>query len=407
MYMYVIHVMICSSANTQIQQYSESTLDHPPPPYHATGTTFTGTTLTSKSGNSTSPYDIEDDYFDLPFNDDPTQAYLSLGLTPQSQLSPADHIGSGSDGNNFFPSMPPPVMPSAFNGGIPVDSPFNISGSSGGGMVMPDAFPGATDQQTRKGSTGSRRSRHDHNPLSQGYPIKLAPVPEQSDPMEDGLYNGGRRRRSRQEMFSDGSSGSSVDETSFMFPSNSTQLQRQRGMRKKSGMRRVENGWSQSSQDGMVFSNRNAIGNHHDDVPERDIPLSDLRGSPRQKGQYIRRQAKEKELHRQKDILMKKAAEEERRRILQQEQRAAMIARDYGSTRFREVDIDEQVEKSQGSSRVLQEAMKYEAQMQLMQERSSQNSGLSYDRMSQERQRPQRQSSNGRIVNTYDQFTTI
>jgi hypothetical protein len=403
-------------------------LDHPPPPYHGTGTTFTGTTLTSKSGNSTSPYDIEDDYFDLPFNDDPTQAYLSLGLTPQSQLSPADHIGSGSDGHNFFPSMPPPVMPSAFNPGIPVDSPFNISGSSGGGMIMPDAFPGVIDQP-RKGSGGSsRRSRHDHNPLSQGYPMKLAPVPEQSDPMEDGLYNGSRRRNSRQEIFNgrDDNSGSSddVDETSFMmFPSadldssNSSQLQRQRGLRKKSGMRRGDNGWSQSSQDGVIISNRNAIGNYRDDIPERDIPLLDLGGgSPRHVGKYIRqqarerelqKQAKERELQKQKELLMRKVAEEEKRRILQQNQRAAMIAKDYGSTRYREVDIDEQVEKSQGSSRVLQEAMKYEAQMQLMQERTSQTSGLSYDRMSQERQHPQRQSSNGRIVNTYDQFTTI
>ncbi len=390
-------------------------MDHPPPPYHGTGTTFTGTTLTSKSGNSTSPYDIEDDYFDLPFNDDPTQNYLSLGLTPQSQLSPADHIGSGSDGNNFFPSMPPPVMPSAFNPGIPADSPFNISGSSGGGMIMPDAFPGMFDQP-RKGSGGSKRSRHDHNPLSQGYPIKLAPVPEQSDPMEDGLYNGSRRRNSRQEIFDD-SSGSSVDvdETSFMiFPSadvdssNSSQLQRQRGLRNRSGMRRGDNGWSQSSQDGIVISNRSAIGNHRDDVPERDIPLLDLGGgSPRHAGKYIRQQAKERELQKQRELLMRKVAEEEKRRILQQNQRAAMIAKDYGSTRYREVDIDEQVEKSQGSSRVLQEAMKYEAQMQLMQERTSQNSGLSYDRMSQERQRPQRQSSNGRIINTYDQFTTI
>ena len=391
-------------------------MDHPPPPYHATGTTFTGTTLTSKSGNSTSPYDIEDEYFDLPFNDDPTQGYLSLGLTPQSQLSPPDHIGSGSDGNNFFPSMPPPVMPSAlnFNSGIPVDSPFNISGSSSGGMVMPDAFPGpgVIDQPRR--SSGGRRNRHDHNPLSQGYPIKLAPVPEQSDPMDDG-FGGSQRRRSRQEMFNgrggDDSSGSSVDETSFMFPSadldsgSNSQLHRQRGLRKKSGTRRVDNGWSPSSQDGMVYSNRSAIVNHHDDVPERDIPLYEVQGSPRHNGKFVRQQAKEKELLRQKEILKKRAADDEKRRILQQEKRAAMIAKDYGATRFREIDIDEEVEKSQGSSRVLQEAMKFEAQMQLMQE--SQSPGTNhFDRVSQER-RPSRQSSNGRIINTYDQFTTI
>ena len=322
--------------------------------------------------------------------------------------------------------MPPPVMPSAFNSGIPVDSPFNISGSSGGGMVMPDAFPGSVvADHPRKGS-GNRRSRHDHNhnPLSQGYPMKLPPVPEQSDPMEDAFsepYGGGQRRRSRQEMFNgrggDDSSSSSNDETSFMFPSadldssSSSQLHRQRGLRKKSGTRRVENGWSQSSQDGMVFLNKGAMMNHHEDVPERDIPMYELQGSPRHKGKHIRQQAKERELQRQKELLKQKAAEDERRRILQQEHRAAKIAKDYGSTRYREVDIDQQVyERSQGSGRVLQEAMKFEAQMQLMQEKvgESQSPGTNhnYDRMSQER-RPQRQSSYGHIVNTYDQFTTI
>ena len=143
-----------------------------------------------------------------------------------------------------------------------------------------------------------------------------------------------------------------------------------------------------------------------DDIPERDIPMYELQGSPRHKGKFIRQQAKERELQRQKELLKKKAAEEERRRILQQEHRAAMIAKDYGSTRYREINIDHEVsERSQGSSRVLQEAMKFEAQMQLMQEKvvGSQSPGTN---MSQER-RPQRQSSYGRIVNTYDQFTTI
>ena len=404
--------------------YSESTMDHPPPPYHATGTTITGTTMSSKSGNSTSPYDIEDEYFDLQFNDDPTQAYLSLGLTPLSQLSPQDHVGPDSDGNNFFPSMPPPVMPSAFNSGIPVDSPFNISGSSGNGIVMPDAFPGVTDQPRK--SSGSRRSRHDHNPLSQGYPIKLAPVPEQSDPVDDNYsepYSGQRSRhghrlyngRGREES----SSSESNDEAStlMMFPSadldsgSNSQLQRQGGRRRKSGTRRIDNGWSQSSQDAMVFSNEAAL---RDDIPERDIPPYLAESSPRRKGKYLRQQAREEELRRQQELLIRKQEEEERRRILQQEHRAAMIAKDYGSTRYREVDIDQQVQRSQGSSRVLQEAMKFEA-MQMMQERErgvgSQNSEASnnFERMSQERRvmNPQRQTSHGRVVNSYEQFTTI
>ena len=394
---------------------------HPPPPYHATGTTITGTTLSTKSGNSTSPYDIEDDYFELPFNDDPTQAYLSLGLTPLSQLSPQDHTGSGSDGNNFFPSMPPPVMPSAFNSGIPVDSPFNISSNSGGGIVMPDAFPGMSDQPRK--SSGSRRSRHDHNPLSQGYPIKLAPVPEQSDPIDDNYSEpySGMRSRYGHRMYNgrESSSSDSNDESSnlMMFPSadvgmgSNSQLQRQGGKRRKSGTRRIDNGWSQSSQDAMMFSNEGAM---RDDIPERDIPVYVAQSSPRQKGKYIRQQARQKELMRQKELLRRKNEDEERRRILQQEQRFAKIAQDYGSTRFREVDIDQQVQLSQSSSRVLQEAMKIEA-MQQMQKRergnhASQSPGMNnHERMSQERHmmNPQRQSSYGHIINSCEQFTTI
>ena len=291
-------------------------------------------------------------------------------------------------------------------------------------MVMPDAYPGVIVDQPRK-SSGGRRSRHDHNPLSQGYPIKLAPVPEQSDPVDDVFSDSYNGRRNMQRMYNgrggggwneeESSSGDSENETSLMFPSadlgaSNSQLQRQRGVRKKSGTRRIENGWSQSSEDGMVYSNRGAI---DDDLPERDIPPYMANASPREKGKYLRQQARERELMRQKELLRQKAEEDERRRILQQEHRAAMIARDYGSTKYREVDIDQQVEMSQG--RVLQEAMKYEAQMQLMQEskgvRGSQSPGThhSRERMSQEKQlvSPQRQTSYGRIVNSFDQFTTI
>lgn len=397
-------------------------MDHPPPPYHGTGTSITGTTLSSKSGNSTSPYDIEDDLFDLKFNDDQTQAYLSLGLTPLSQLSPQDHTGSGSDGNNFFPSMPPPVMPSAFNSGIPVDSPFNISGSSGSGMVMPDAFPGVTDQPRR--SSGSRRNRHDHNPLSQGYPIKLAPVPEQSDPIDDNYSEpySGMRSRHRHRMYNgrDSSSSDSNDESSnlMMFPSadlsssSNSQLQRQGGKRRKSGTRRTDNGWSQSSQDAMIFSNGGAM---CDDIPEQDIPAYIAQHSPRQKGKYLRQQARQYELMRQKELLRRKQEDDERKRILQQEERAARIAKSYGSTGYREVDIDEQVQLSQSNSRVLREAMKFEAMQQLQRRErggiDSQSPGMNnYERMSQERHMimsPQHQSNYGHIINSCEQFTTI
>ena len=129
-------------------------------------------------------------------------------------------------------------MPSAINSGIPVDSPFNIS--SGGGMVMPDVFP-------RKGS-GSIRTQHDHNPLSQGYPIKLPPVPELSDPREvvfSELHSGGQLKRSNL--------GGATSSNKVTFPladldsSSSSQLHRQRGLRKKSGTRRINSASSQST----------------------------------------------------------------------------------------------------------------------------------------------------------------
>ena len=316
-------------------------------------------------------------------------------------------------------------MPSAFSSGIPLDSPFNISGSSGSGMVMPDAFPGGVIADHPRKSSGGRKNRHDHNPLSQGYPMKLAPVPEQSDPVDDVFvdsYNGRKKQRHGDVMYNGGgwddeesSSGGSTEETDIlMFPSadlasSNSQLQRQRGMRKKSGTRRMENGWSQSSQDAMVYSNRGAL---RDDVPERDdIPDYMAQASPRQKGKFLRQQAREREVTKQKERLKKQAEEDERRRILQQQERAAKIARDYGSTHFREVDIDEQVQMSQNGGRVFQEAMRLEAQLQLKQEkglRSSQSQG-SRERMSQEKQlvSPKRQTSRSRVVNSYDQFTTI
>lgn len=208
-----------------------------------------------------------------------------------------------------------------------------------------------------------------------------------------------------------------------MFPSadmgagSSGHLQRQRGKRRKSGTRRIDNGWSQSSQDALVFSNQGAAVDHHDSIPVRDTPPFELQGSPRQQGKYLRQQAREKELAkqkelaRQKDLLMRKLAEEERRRILQQEQRAAMIAKDYGSTRYREVDIDQHLQRSQ-SGRVMKEAMKFEAHLQIMQEKGvgSQSPSMNHDRMlSHERhiKSPERQSNYGRVVNSYDQFTTI
>ncbi len=75
-----------------------------------------------------------------------SQPYLSLGLTPISQLSP-DPLMSSSTGTSelgFFPSMPPPISPisSMMNtGGISVDIddlPDHHTGLDN--LVMPDGF---------------------------------------------------------------------------------------------------------------------------------------------------------------------------------------------------------------------------------------------------------------------------
>lgn len=56
----------------------------------------------------------------MSFHDEPaSQAYLSLGLTPLSQLSPADNQDVG-----FFPSIPPPLATADHS--IPVDGPLFI-----------------------------------------------------------------------------------------------------------------------------------------------------------------------------------------------------------------------------------------------------------------------------------------
>jgi len=60
----------------------------------------------------------------LSFHDEATQPYLSLGLTPLSQLSPPDDQDVG-----FFPGLPPPIATNSNDHGgysIPVDGPLLI-----------------------------------------------------------------------------------------------------------------------------------------------------------------------------------------------------------------------------------------------------------------------------------------
>ena len=173
---------------------------------------------TSSSMERSTDYDEDEDEGQLVLPDyDASQAYLSLGLTPLSQLSPDAHT-SGDFG--YFPSMPPPVAPSTSSifstssSSLAMDNPFSLH--SGGGhsngiidsSMMPDAIP---DRRSRK-------SKYDAQPLSQGFPLRLEPVMEQSPPNSE--FSGKQNGFSSSGDSSQGSPSISVGQPSHMlFPS--------------------------------------------------------------------------------------------------------------------------------------------------------------------------------------------
>jgi hypothetical protein len=194
--------------------------------YADTGTVHTGATTmagyTSSSIEKSSDYDEDEDEGQLVLPDyDASQAYLSLGLTPLSQLSPDAHT---SNDFGFFPSMPPPVAPSTTSlfttstsaSSLAMDNPFSLH--SGGGQsnsiidssMMPDAYP----------ERRPRKSKYDNQPLSQGFPLKLEPVMEQSPPISNSQFSGKQNGFSSSGESSKGSPSLSIDPPSrFMFPS--------------------------------------------------------------------------------------------------------------------------------------------------------------------------------------------
>ncbi len=308
---------------------------------------------TSGTGRS-SPYVEyeEDEFIDLQFSEDPTQAYLSLGLTPLSQIDnfPASNDldnGGTSENLGFFPSMPPPVSPMSsvfsINTGIPVDSPFNINSGGGGGsgMVMPDAF--STDTTSSRRPMVSRKGKIDLNAaLSQGYALTLETVPEQSGSLDvdNGLRNGGHigiitngNAESSSDSFEDQSS-----ERDNLFPSadisgSNLSLTRQKGVRMRSGVRRGTD--YLPSDGGMSFLNK-------DFDTDVDLPVKIGRHgslSPSEEDRIIRQQAREKiearERAKQKELRLQRLAEDSRRNRLLHEQRAKS-GWDYGATRSRE-----------------------------------------------------------------------
>ena len=384
------------------------------------------------SRNTSSPYEYdEDELIDLQFSEDPTQNYLSLGLTPLSQIDnfPAsnDILDTGSEGIGFFPSMPPPVTPMTpmtplynVESGIPVDSAF-ANGRASGGMVMPEAIPADARR------AGGRKGKLDLNPMSQNYPVKLETVPEQSGSLvSDNGFDNSRYIGIITNGNADDSSGDSFEATgtessNLLFPSadgaSNLSLHRQGGKRRKSGTRRSTeqlDGSQDNFPHGLMISNRDVDDSDDVDVPVRINRFGSL--DPETDGHKIRARAREKEivrqreLARQKEIHLRRMVEEDRRKRLLQDQLSRRIASDYGSTRAREAGIPDMHRRppgavnyayQRGNSSVMQEAMKFEAQMQLR-DKAPQN----FNQPRRQRE-PHPPPMDDGIIEKYDQLTTL
>ena len=390
------------------------------PATYQTATSATASVTTA--GGKTTSYEDDDELIDLNFTEYPaSQPYLSLGLTPLSQLSP-DITSSGND-LGFFPSMPPPVSPvsaSVFSTGISVDSPFSLAGaghreSPGGALVMPDAVP---TLDSRRASKLSRTKQHD-NPLSQGYLTRLDPVPEGSGPLDDGSYyhNGQRihtNSSSSDEMYGEESS------KRLIFPSANLSSQPSKQRRKSSSSGKREHALDASNSewemsDSLVFHNSRAVQNGHiSREDERDLPVKLSRSemddvSPRQKARSLRQQLRQEEILKQKIQLQKKEEEEERKRKAMQEQRAARISKNYGMTRTQEaVDLLGKEAKEHGRA-VFREAAKYDAQIQFNAERIASSPPTSRQHSREPSVDHQRRPSkdSGRDVVIFDQVTAL
>jgi len=351
----------------------------PPPSYSVTQEG----TVKSQITNSSYEMEEEDD-LDFRFDDGTaTQPYLSLGLTPLSQLSPPD-LGmsptGGDHGEGFvFPSMLPPITPissifsiagpSANHQGIPSDSPFNIAG--GKAMLMPEANPSAPDRGSLNANVMPRKPKKGKHDI-QAHGMTLEPVLEQSSSLDEHypatISNG---------IVPSSSSSSSNDDPSvgLLFPSAdphtdySSPLQRKAGKRLKSGTRRKpeDNQYLSVDQDNMVVKNEAFMA---DSAPVRLTPSY----SPRQQGRKVREETRELEFVRQKELLKRKKAEEEEARLLNRQRSMQKIAMDYGSTRKQ--GLDQNV--SMPLNLVQQEAIRIEAQLELMKEQSKENHQVSY-----------------------------
>ena len=229
-------------------------------------------------------------------------------------------------------------------------------------MLMPEANPGTSDRMSSSNASmvprKSKKGKHD----IQAHGMTLEPVLELSSSLDEhypaSISNG---------IIPSSSSSSSNDDPSvgLLFPSAdphmdySSPLQRKTGKRLKSGTRR-------KSED-MVVKNRAFMA---DSTPVRLTPSS----SPRQGERTRLQETREIELAKQKELLRKRRQQEEEARLLNRELSMQKIALDYGSTRKHNSGQDMGMPLNQ----VQQEAIRIEAQLELMKESAKEKHQVSY-----------------------------
>ncbi len=325
--------------------------------------------------------DEEDELIDLRFHEDMiSQPYLSLGLTPISQLSP-DPLMSNSTGTSelgFFPSMPPPMSPisSMMNSaGISVDVDDNNPALDN--LIMPDGMVSynlAPVNQHKNKNKARPEQRNDSNG-------RLETLVEHSSLEADDLsssFSGlmGRIGDSKGNSILNTSMSTSEDDE-FIFPSADGQspLTTRKGKKSSSAvaldfdsdfgglfstsfnantsstsMARLH----QSSSNGNV---RN--GNRHMGASFMDFDTV----NPKDQGKQRRQNARDKAKAEQKALLLEKEREEEMRKSELAKERQDKIANEYAKF---------MAGGGKNSPSVLQQIGKFEAVAELLEEKKSQ-----------------------------------
>ena len=258
---------------------------------------------------------------------------------------------------------------------------------------MPEAVPSSSGDSRKS----NRRGKHDYtSTLSQGYPIRLEPVPEhigsEAHFSEPHLYANnhtvGHSSSSSGDEYSGESSQLLVFPSAMATPDYGSTTEKSRGRKeskskkkqRQTALESLSDSWEMES---TVFRNEamlNGFDGDHDDAPVRQLERSaDYRKNvtPRQEWKFLRQEARELEIAKQKELMRKRQEEEERRKFEEKQQRAALIARSYSSSRGLGSDsVPAHVRQDSGRG-VRSVAAKFEAQAQLIAETSQSSQGWS------------------------------